>query len=1285
VKKEHILEKIKELFIEINKINYYNKININIIIKNIVDYMNGNVKKIEKINISESKPKPITLPIYEKPIVKEEKKKQTYGDEEKKKQTYVDKILIENKDKIIIEKPKRTFLGMFSSSKPKEEIDNYTIYKEFDSIYGGFKGNPLITLREVFILHYNCLFAINDEKNIKSNETLSNIYKLYFLLNIYSYYYLNNEEKIKIINDLKDIIKRNEFSSTIIIIQELVSQIYNEIVKIYEEEYLKVFNETDCIIKNYYLNDKEISSYLHYNFIYPFYKNIEKNNININLTIDGVVININKTYQEIINEINLFFKSNELIMFPQVPIIINRETCYKKDIHEFMKLVYNFTNKIDKNQTIIIDNMNDLNAIIVIKLLSSSSEEIEINIKDKSYKILNIKNHPYEFSDDIDKIRIRINLTEIQEKLYELILKKENIKILLGLLSNDYYFLNFDISKEYKFKFNINYEILEFLNKDTDKSMLLVDFNNLNIINYNNYDIITNDYSNIHGIINILQINKGKIDLPLIINYTIFFISSLFVSQTNYNNFITLIYLYFGIRTNNTAYLSLINYKGTDRRYLLYKEYLSKVNLLNLIEDILKMMRVQLNGLSKIDEKKFTNLLINFKNNEFVNLIKNKLKLVINLDNALKFYRISEDISKISNEEFNKKLLVSLELIYETCIIPNKTNKEKYLNLIKLRNYLFIPLLKHLSKSSNIKLRDIEIKITDLNAIEVLSKYPLVIQGGNNSENKTEKPNVPKPIDINQAIKQQPKPEIPIPEFVSSTKVDSPKDIIEYLDAFNKFLNKFEKLSISGLVKEYENKLVNLLFIKSFKNKDKERKEGKEEEEDFFITSNDFSQILPKIDKETDKDIMPEISQLDTIVNNNKRKISEELELYQKKESEKQQEFLEIRKLFNQMKENLNSKLIKYKNSNNDVIRLFLADFYPQPEDDDKRSLLEIIEDYLNKYEKRFKIYEDILKDSKGSYEVFIKSLNDVKRNYEEYIKNKARNYNRNTNNPSKPDSGGGFSNLNKIIGGDNTKKLEKLKQQNDKIKDLFDVSNINIKNRDNVDTNVEELRGKLKGNLDKVKKNYKRLRSSALITDSVDKDKALEGFIDNNGDNLFERMLYQYNKDAYETNTDIAKNNFYDVVKSNDLDPKEVLEVNFYDKLTFAFIVIGLRLASLYITYIFIDRNIITSIKQAVYYYTGIYVIILMALVLIVNIDVFRLRIIFNYLNMHSNTSGIIIQIIIAIIIGYIVYYLIINLNTNEKPPTRLSKNQKIKLKYKIDILTIIMLIFIVLLVLII
>jgi hypothetical protein len=48
----------------------------------------------------------------------------------------------------------------------------------------------------------------------------------------------------------------------------------------------------------------------------------------------------------------------------------------------------------------------------------------------------------------------------------------------------------------------------------------------------------------------------------------------------------------------------------------------------------------------------------------------------------------------------------------------------------------------------------------------------------------------------------------------------------------------------------------------------------------------------------------------------------------------------------------------------------------------------------------------------------------------------------------------------------------------------------------------------------------------------------------------------------------------------------------------------------------------------------------------------------------------------IIKIIIGYIIYLLIINLD-NEPIPTYLSKNEKIKLKKKLDILTMIVLIF--------
>ena len=69
------------------------------------------------------------------------------------------------------------------------------------------------------------------------------------------------------------------------------------------------------------------------------------------------------------------------------------------------KILINIPSKIinfSSNKIIIIDNMNDLNALIIMKLLSSSSNEINLLIKNNNYKIINIKNHPYLFTNDID-------------------------------------------------------------------------------------------------------------------------------------------------------------------------------------------------------------------------------------------------------------------------------------------------------------------------------------------------------------------------------------------------------------------------------------------------------------------------------------------------------------------------------------------------------------------------------------------------------------------------------------------------------------------------------------------------------------------------------------------------------------------------------------------------------------------------------------------------------------------------------------------------------------------
>ena len=208
------------------------------------------------------------------------------------------------------------------------------------------------------------------------------------------------------------------------------------------------------------------------------------------------------------------------------------------------------------------------------------------------------------------------------------------------------------------------------------------------------------------------------------------------------------------------------------------------------------------------------------------------------------------------------------------------------------------------------------------------------------------------------------------------------------------------------------------------------------------------------------------------------------------------------------------------------------------------------------------------------------------------------------------------------------------------------------------------------------VKKTTKKLKTSNIISDSIEKDEALNGFMDQSGNNLFEKILYNYDKDYEEKTDEIAKTNFYEDVVTNNLDPETELAINFYDKIIFLVLVVLLRLCALYVTYYYIDNGVITNIKKAIYYYTIAYVILFFIVVIIINIDVFRFRMIFNYLNMHINSATIFTHIIINIIVSYLVYLMILNVS-NDPAPTSLSKNQKAKLKYKLNILTVTIIVF--------
>jgi len=240
-----------------------------------------------------------------------------------------------------------------------------------------------------------------------------------------------------------------------------------------------------------------------------------------------------------------------------------------------------------------------------------------------------------------------------------------------------------------------------------------------------------------------------------------------------------------------------------------------------------------------------------------------------------------------------------------------------------------------------------------------------------------------------------------------------------------------------------------------------------------------------------------------------------------------------------------------------------------------------------------------------------------------------------------------------------------------------------NFKDKENIKEFKEKAKFKDPTKIDKFINNIKKLdASSGIIKNNPENQEILNDFYSSTGDNLFERILYEYEKDAKENLPEIAKAKLYDNVEDNSLDPEIELEITFVDKLIFIVLIIVFRTIALELTKYFIEKDSIRNLTNSVIYYIVIYNLIFIISFIIINIDVFRLRLIFNYLNMHINSVGILIHVILNIIIGYIVYLLIINI-TPENKPSRLSKNQKLKLNLKLEMLTIAIMILLIIFIL--
>jgi len=1220
---------------------------------------------------------------------------------------YDNKLLYDNKEYKIKENVYKTLID---NIKLIGDNINNSIFKEINNdelnkVSGGYKN--IIELEDVFKLYYN------------SDELINNIYKLYFIINIYGFYYQDDKEKYGLIENILEIIKIDIFNDDIIeTIKNLITIIYHKTREIYEY-YIRYFDKIDKIIKNYCKTRELINKYLNMNFIYEFYKNYQKKDIKIDVNINGTILNIDKSLTDIKTEIDELFINGECL-FPQSSYQISINP-YDNEIDNFIHFIYDFT----KNQsTFSLTNLNDLNAFIVLQLLSNENDMINLVINGETYMIKNINNHPYKLY-IIENFNIQIRLNDVQMGLYKQLFEMKNRRSLLGILAKEYYYLDFNIQKRSKFKFHLNYEIIPFISLSK-----IDDEFKRTIINYNSFKPIMIDEIKD---LSILSLEKNS--LIFLINYGILLASTIF-SQINIKNFISLIHIYLNIKNNTKRYLNLYNYKGDNQTLIIYRDYIKSINYISFLESVLYLMRNKIN--LKIDLKKFIKSVINFKENHFI-------IPVIKIDE-----KFLQSLYNIKSYEIDKKIIedfyLSFLLIYKNCL-KGKVNN----NIIKMFHIFIIPNLRFFH--NKIDIRDIENEVLDIKAIEYIRLIRGIRGGDGEVVNKPE--NQLNEINIEKAKKELKENDNVI---LTTELTDNTKDILKLLQVFNDFYIEFNKLDLNKLLNNFENVINELLLITE--NKDK----------NYYIISDNKLEIFDDLLNYKEDKLKYEkmIRNIRNKVTDNLRNLEEVIKnfsyfLFKDKEkagnlNDKTKNLAKILDYIETIENSLIDEINgikKFKDKSVEVNNVFLEFF---PLDETQVPLMDNIKEFIIYYKKKFDKFLSLMSEAKVKYDNFKESLLDHDKKAQAYfaeeertelnaiseriqeLKSKKNEINSNKNklnaeqekinekidkiiNKIEIENKGGKPNKDTIdnynkdidalkkdiekniidikkleekyveiekeintlrsskkVGG---KKEEPLKDIDNNIKDLLNKKDNPFKDKDE-NVSFEDRKNEIKKRFDNIKKDYRKLKVSTYIPNSVNKDMILEKFINKKGDTLFEQILNNYQKDVKEKNLDIAKANFYESVENNNLDPIKELEITFIDKLIFAFLIIFLRYAGLYMTYRFIDNKFVKSIKEAIIYYSLSYVAVLFAFLVIVNIDLFRLRIIFNYCNLHINSSGILSHMIIKIIIGYVIYLLIINLD-NEPVPTYLSKNQIIKLKKKIDILSMIVIVFLLIFVLII
>ena len=217
---------------------------------------------------------------------------------------------------------------------------------------------------------------------------------------------------------------------------------------------------------------------------------------------------------------------------------------------------------------------------------------------------------------------------------------------------------------------------------------------------------------------------------------------------------------------------------------------------------------------------------------------------------------------------------------------------------------------------------------------------------------------------------------------------------------------------------------------------------------------------------------------------------------------------------------------------------------------------------------------------------------------------------------------------------------------------------------------------------LEKLKGNIKHRNKTAInkVVDSVDHGDERAGQY--NSPSMYQRLWDRYLEDVSDSDKllEDSQDKLYSAFKSNNLDPKSALVLTREDKVLFVLIVFVIRQIVLSIIDIIIEKDLVTSLFACLLCYIGFYVLFMIIIMFIINMDDYKLRIMFNYFNMHVNSNGFIMHIILIIGFTLIMYSLIYNMNHNLDTPTKnmLTEVEKLRLTYKLELMTIAVFVFV-------